>query len=255
MNDTYTPRRASAESSDEPRQKGGSPRRVRTSWGRLAVEFVVVFVVGLTLASILHHFYPMFVVPSTSMQPTLGVNERIVVTGAGAKLHRGDVVVFADEQQWVTPTTPSANPIDHFLIAVGVKPDDSKTYLVKRVVGLPGDRVASAGGGAPITVNSVAITEPYLYPGDNASDYPFDLTIPNGTMFVLGDHRSDSADSRCHFLSGQSGLVQQSTVVGVVGFSLKPWPTAVSRGTAFDAVPEPASSSDLSIIVTMPQCG
>lgn len=145
-----------------------------------------------------------FHIPSGSMEDTLLNGDRVVVsklTPGPFDLQRGDIVVFADPDHWLSEPPPTdSSALHRLLVFVGLAPDDSQEHLIKRVIGLPGDKVACCDANGRITVNGVAISEPYLKPGDapNGGRPPFTITVPAGRVWVMGDHRSDSADSRLH---------------------------------------------------------
>lgn len=145
-----------------------------------------------------------FHIPSGSMENTLVKDDRVIVsklTPRWTSLARGDVVVFSDPDHWLgeLPEAPRS-PLGRLLIFLGLAPDDSNDHLIKRVIGLPGDKVACCDKEGRVTVNGVAITEPYLKPGDtpNGGRAPFSVTVPAARVWVMGDHRSDSSDSRLH---------------------------------------------------------
>ncbi len=104
---------------------------------------------------------------------------------------------------------------------VGLLPADSDEHLIKRLIGLPGDKVACCDANGHVTVNGQPIDEPYLYEGDSPSETPFSITVPEGRLWVMGDHRSDSADSRSHSDSF-GGTIPMSDVVGKA--FVKVWP-------------------------------
>ena len=123
-------------------------------------------------------------------------------------LQRGDVVVFKDPNNWLNEEQSSA---------------PGGGYLIKRLIGLPGDVVECKGAGQPVTINGVAINETsYIRPGVDPSAFPFSVTVTEGRVFVMGDNRANSADSRYHQDDGDRGLVPISDVVGV-GIA-KYWP-------------------------------
>ena len=112
-----------------------------------------------------------FYIPSGSMEQTLQVNDRVFINVAGSYFSepkRGDVIVFKDSQGWIPSTQKTSSPLKDALSFAGILPDTSSNFLVKRVIGTPGDVVESDGNGK-IKVNGVEITEPYLYPGPPAS--------------------------------------------------------------------------------------
>jgi signal peptidase I len=102
------------------------------------------------------------------------------------------------------------------LTFVGLLPTDEGNHLIKRVIGLPCDHVVCCDSNDKITVNGLRLVEPYVYPGDSPSQQNFDITVPPGRVWVMGDHRSESADSRPHDLAsgGFKGSVPESLIVG-----------------------------------------
>jgi signal peptidase I len=130
---------------------------------------------------------------------------------------RGDIVVFSGQDSWGPDAAPpSTNPVlrvwDGLLADVGLY--SSQTYYIKRVIGLPGDRVACCTDGK-VTVNGVPLSEEsYLYPGNPPSTVKFNEMVPAGHVWVMGDHRSDSDDSRYHPGDPGGGAIPESQVVG-----------------------------------------
>ena len=164
-----------------------------------------------------------FSIPSGSMEDTLQVGDRVLVNKVVYHLRpieRGDIVVFDGTDSFVpAEQAPSRNPVAGVLAwlgqSIGIVPPDG-TDFVKRVIGVGGDRVACCDGQGRISVNGIAIDEPYLFPGDSPSDIAFDAQVPAGMLWVMGDHRSNSADSRSHLGDPGGGMVPQSRVVGRV---------------------------------------
>jgi len=163
------------------------------------------------------------------MENTLLVNDRVGVNKFGAifsEIKRGEVVVFRDPADWLS--TPVSDEVGlqkiakDALVFVGVIPDPSKQYLIKRVIGVGGDRVVCCNAKDQLEVNGVAISEPYIYPGDKPSDNKFDVTVPKDFIWVMGDHRGASADSRYHTDDPNGGMVPLEKVTGRALFVI--WP-------------------------------
>ena len=190
-------------------------------------ELVLVVVGALVVSTLLRAFVgQMFVIPSGSMENTLLKGDRVVVQKL-TDFHRGDVVVFTDPADWL-PDEPTEDPglRDRLLEIVGFPTASSPGHLIKRVVGLPGDTVVCCDAGGRVTVNGQALDETsYLYTGPDGeqvapSDVRFTVVVPRDRVFVMGDHRNLSADSRCHLSDtseqgrGQTAFVPVSDVVG-----------------------------------------
>ena len=179
-----------------------------------------------------------FSIPSGSMEDTLQVGDRVLVNRLvyhTRDIERGDVVVFDGSDSFVPAgQAPQRNPLAGALTwvgqSIGIVPPDS-TDFVKRVVGVGGDRVACCDADGRVTVNGVPVDESgYLFPGDAPSTQDFDVVVPQGMLWVMGDHRSNSADSRAHLGDPGGGFVPESKVVGRVMAVL--WP--VSRIQSVD---------------------
>ena len=187
-----------------------------------------------------------FYIPSGSMEQTLQVNDRVFINVAGSYFSepkRGDVIVFKDSQGWIPSTQKTSSPLKDALSFVGILPDTSSNFLVKRVIGTPGDVVESDGNGK-IKVNGVEITEPYLYPGNPPSEVPFKVTVPAGKYFVMGDHRSNSADSRYHISDG-TAFISKDDVQGnvfVVAWPLNHFGLLQDQSSVFSSIPAPTST-------------
>ena len=187
-----------------------------------------------------------FYIPSGSMEQTLQVNDRVFINVAGSYFSepkRGDVIVFKDSQGWIPSTQKTSSPLKDVLSFAGILPDTSSNFLVKRVIGTPGDVVESDGNGK-VKVNGVEITEPYLYPGNNPSEVPFKVTVPAGKYFVMGDHRSNSADSRYHISDG-TAFISKSDVQGnvfVVAWPLNHFGLLQDQSSVFSSIPAPTST-------------
>ncbi len=216
---------AAAESGTPPgpgsggrRRGAGRPRRKRSFWR----EFPVLVVVALLLAVVIKTYaIQAFFIPSGSMMNTLEINDRVLVNKLVYDvrgIHRGDIVVFNGDGSWDPGTVPvdtnfAVKFADGFASMFGFgHPGD---ILIKRVIGLPGDHVACCDAQDRVTVNGIPLSEKsYLYPGDAPSDSRFSTTVPPGRLWVMGDHRLISDDSRDHLGDPGGGTVPESAVVG-----------------------------------------
>ena len=189
----------------------------------LPILVIVALVVSLFIKSFLVQF---FYIPSGSMENTLQIKDRVAVNKVpfiSNNIKRGDVVVFRDPDNWLPEmidysTNQFVAKAKSALVTVGVLPNPAKQYLVKRVVGVGGDRVVCCTKEGNLTVNGVEVTEPYIFAGNKPSEMNFDVTVPKGKLWVMGDHRGASADSRYHQEDINKGFVPLSKVTGrVVG--------------------------------------
>jgi signal peptidase I len=217
----------------------------RSGFGALVRETVIVVGLSLVIATLVRIFLVQaFLIPSQSMEATLLVGDRVLVsklTTRFGEIQRGDVVVFADPDDWLAPIPDQdaatvGSRVRDALQFVGVLPDDSEGHLIKRVIGLGGDTVACCDDDGRVTVNGVAIDEStYLRPGDEPAASPFEVQVPSGELFVMGDHRSNSGDSRVN------GTVPEERVTGrafAVVWPISNW-AGLSRPDTFDAVQQP----------------
>jgi signal peptidase I len=178
-------------------------------------EFAAVVVGAVIVASLLRGFVgQMFIIPSESMQNTLQVNDRVLVEKLSS-IKRGQIVVFKDPGRWLTgPPAKERGPIGKAFQFIGVLPDTSTEHLIKRVVGLPGDQVACCDASGRVSVNDQPLDESsYLYVGPDGvevkpSQIRFEVVVPAGRIFVLGDNRTHSRDSRCHLNDFQAGEIK-----------------------------------------------
>ena len=191
--------------------------------GSLLREVPIIVVSALVVAVIIKTFFVhFFFVPSGSMQNTLAIGDRIAVNKFSAMfsdIRRGEVVVFKDPSNWLgSPPVPTGNviirEIKRALVDVGVEPDPATQYLVKRAVGVGGDHIVCCDAKGRLQVNGTSVTEKYLFPGNTPSDSTFDVTVPKGFIWVMGDHRGASADSRFHTDDVHKGFVPLNDVVG-----------------------------------------
>lgn len=207
----------------------GKPKDDKARKAANLLDLYLWFAIPLLIVLILRAFIiGFYVIPSGSMETTIQPGDRVMTSQlARGSVQRGDVIVFKDPAGWLARENGGSG--------------DS---LIKRVIGLPGDHVSCQGAGQPITVNGVAIDEtPYLKNGVNPSDTPFDVTVTENHVFVMGDNRPNSADSRYHQSDGANGLVPTNSIQGVA--TLTYWPLnrigiLESHHEVFDGVPDPS---------------
>lgn len=231
-----------ATESDEHEHSTG--RKIFTA-GR---EIVIVVVVALAVSAIVRAFlFQAFYVPSQSMENTLLINDRILVSKIDMRLShvkRGEIIVFKDPGGWLPPTTgdsSAAGVVQKGLQFVGLLPSTSEDHLVKRIIGLPGDHVKCCSVNREIVVNGKPLNETaYINPSGGTDQLQFDITVPKGNVFVMGDNRADSADSRYH-LSVRNGGVPISDITGRA--ILRIWPAdrwaTLPIPEVFSTVPDP----------------
>ena len=205
--------------------------RSRSKWRRfrknifvsLFIDLFVIAGTALVLSLLIKTFLVRsFFIPSGSMMETLQIDDRIIVNQLSPDLipiERGDVVVFKDPGGWLgeistTDLDPITAATDWVLSAFGLTAPDSSQHLVKRVIGVEGDQVICCDADGKITVNGQAITETYLEKGKEPSTMNFDVTVPANSLWVMGDNRDNSADSRFHADLPSRGFVAKEFVVG-----------------------------------------
>ncbi|MEU4624904.1 signal peptidase I [Actinoplanes sp. NPDC023801] len=160
-------------------------------------EYVILIVVAAVVALGVRTFLVQtFYIPSQSMEQTLLRDDKVLVNKTayrfGQEPARGQIVVFTPPSSW------GAEPGQHY---------------IKRIIGVAGDRVVCCDKDGTVTVNGRALAEDYLFPGDVPSELPFEVTVPAGNVFLLGDHRSESGDSRMH-LAADDGMVRVDRLIG-----------------------------------------
>lgn len=193
-----------------------------------------------------------FYIPSGSMESTLQINDRIIVNELVPRMvaiERGDVVVFQDPGGWLTPRAqPDRNwfmtGVDWTLAVVGLSAPDSNDHLVKRVIGLPGDTVECCNTFGQLSINGVPLDETYLeLPSGvtEASGTDFEVTVPDDALWVMGDNRYDSLDSRYNRNKPGKGFVPVENVVGrafLVSWPAERWSWLDNYPTVFGGVEE-----------------
>lgn len=166
-----------------------------------------------------------FLIPSGSMADTLHPGDRVIVNKLayrfGGEVQRGDVIVFdgtgsfVQEDEEESGTGTLAGLLRTVGGVLGLVSSTGNAY-VKRVIGVGGDSVRCCDGQGRIEVNGEPVNESYVYAGDKASDVAFDVEVPAGRLWVMGDHRSDSVDSREYLGSPGGGTVPVDEVIGRV---------------------------------------
>jgi signal peptidase I len=207
----------------------GRDGRKKHFWRELLTIVVAAAVLTLLVKAFVVQVYR---IPSASMENTLQIGDRVLVNKLVYHFRgvdRGDIVVFSGQDSWGPDAAPAAgNPLvrlyDDVLSVIGLH--SSQTYYIKRVIGLPGDRVACCTDGK-VTVNGVPLSESsYIYPGD-APSFQFQARVPAGHLWVMGDHRGDSDDSRYHTGNPGGGAVPENEVVGRAFWVI--WPVSQLR--------------------------
>jgi signal peptidase I len=203
---------------EPPQGRRGGKRRPSMSWW---VELPILLVFALVLALLIKSFVVQaFFIPSSSMENTLEIGDKVLVNKLVydfRSIHRGDVVVFNGDGSWdpvpVQPAPILSRVWDSISGLFGTAPGVHD--YIKRVIGVPGDHVACCNRHGQVTVNGVPLSEKsYLYPGDAPSEQRFSITVPADRLWVMGDHRSVSWDSRGHMNDPGDGTIPENHVVG-----------------------------------------
>ncbi|BCW79069.1 MULTISPECIES: signal peptidase I [Micrococcaceae] len=204
-------------------------------------EIATVVVIAVVLSFLIKTFlFRAFFIPSESMVNTLDVDDRIFVNLLVPEpfaLSRGDVVVFRDTKGWLGPAPAKAQGpftwVQDGLTFVGLLPDNSEQHLVKRVIGLPGDHVVCCDAGGKLTINGTSVDETYINPAEVPQVRNFDVTVPEGKVWVMGDNRNHSADSRAH-METDGGFVDLKDLEGKA--AIIAWP--LNRIKTLDNYPD-----------------
>ncbi|MBW5481993.1 signal peptidase I [Streptomyces bambusae] len=225
----------------------------RSFWKELPLLIGIALLLALLIKTFL---VQAFSIPSDSMQDTLQRGDRVLVDKLtpwfGSEPERGEVVVFHDPANWLAgEPTPEPNLAQQILSKIGLMPSADEKDLIKRVIAIGGDTVECKKGG-PVKVNGKELNEPYIFPGNTAcDDQPFGpLVVPKGKIWVMGDHRQNSQDSRYHMQDSTQGFVPVDKVVGravVVAWPVTRWSTLPVPDTfdqpGIDKQPAPAAAA------------
>lgn len=191
--------------------------------GSLLRELPLLLITAVIASVIVKAFlFQAFYIPSGSMENTLQINDRVIVNKLGnyvGHIDRGDVVVFVDPGGWLPPADISSSNsatalLKKGLVSVGLLPDPADQALIKRVIGVAGDHVVCCDTKGHLVINGKSIVEPYVAAGNTPSDMKFDITVPKSSIWVMGDHRGASEDSRYHQDDPRKGMVPISRIVG-----------------------------------------
>jgi len=203
-------------------------RKGRSFWRELPVLIVIALVIALVIKSFV---VQAFFIPTSSMEDTLDIGDKVLVNKLVyhfRSIQPGDIVVFNGDGSWepapasgpassdplVRLYDATADRLYHSILGLfGTAPGQED--FIKRVIGVPGDHVACCNASGDVTVNGVALQEQsYLYPGDAPSTQRFSITVPAGRLWVMGDHRSVSWDSRGHMQDPGDGTIPENMVIG-----------------------------------------
>ncbi|MGJ9658995.1 signal peptidase I [Actinotignum sp. GS-2025c] len=235
---------------------------VRNSRLRSVVEMALTVAVVLLVSVIIKTFFiQAFNVPSGSMETTLSTGDKFFVNRMvtdNEDLRRGDIVVFVDPGGWLDDVEENRSWIaqtgTRILQGIGLLPADSGHYLVKRIIAKGGDTVSCCGEDGRLQVNGVPITEEYLNYGVSPSLQKFEVKVPEGYLWMMGDNRANSKDSRWHQRESGNGFVPVDNVVGRAWYVFAPWSRhgrLPDMSHVFAGVPEPAAPA--SVRVALPE--
>ena len=241
MPPSYEPSETGAPAEKKPKGSG-----LRAYLVEMASVIAFALVVSILIKTF---FFQAFYIPSSSMTNTLEVGDRIIVNklaDSADDIHRGDIVVFVDPGGWLDHNTEERSAIVSVLYdvgeTIGLLPRNSGQHLVKRVIGVGGDEVECCGDGGEILVNGTPIDEPYIKPGTIPSGMEFRVIVPSGHLWVMGDNRSNSEDSRAHMGAPGGGFVPVDNVEGRVSLIMHPFSRFGGLGdysAVFEDVPDP----------------
>ncbi len=205
-------------------------------------ESILLVITAMVMAVIVKTFFlQAFYIPSESMEPTMLVDDKLLVQKVSywsGEPKRGDIVVFDDPGGWLgeEESRHATNPIQRALETVGLFPTGG--HLIKRVIGVGGDEVVCCTEAGKLTVNGKALDEPYLLDESATVDQRFDVVVPKNHLWVMGDNRGNSADSRSHLGDPGGGFIAEKEVVGKAWLRVWPWNRAgfIHKPSSFEVV-------------------
>jgi signal peptidase I len=231
----------SGDKSEEQPQEKSKKKKPMPLWQETILLLGLALILAVVIKTL---FVQAFYIPSPSMEPQFVKNDRILVQKVsywGSSPSRGDIVVFQDPGGWLDAADSNAphSPVTRLMEKIGLYPTGG--HLVKRVIGIGGDRVVCCDAKGRITVNGTALNEKsYLPKGTAPSQIKFDRTIPKDHLWMMGDNRAFSYDSRGHMGGPGGGFVDDDLVVGKVFALIWPWGRAeiIHRPGTFDHIPD-----------------
>lgn len=255
--DEMTEDRAPATAAVEDPPAEPRPRSRARSVGTFFRDVLLILMAAVVISWLIKTFLiRSFYIPSQSMEPTLHINDRIIVNQLVpdlTPLEHGDVVVFKDPGGWLPPEpeveqNPVVSAIDWVLSIVGLTAPDSNDHLIKRVIGLPGDTVVCCNEFGQMAVNGVPLDEPYLQLPEGVtkvSSDDFEVTVPEDSIWVMGDNRYNSQDSRYHRDLPGNGFVPFDDIVGraiLISWPIDRWTWLDNYPLVFSGVEDGAST-------------
>lgn len=230
------------------------------SLGRGLREMAIVVILALIISAGVRAFLgQVFVIPSASMADTVAVGDRVVAVKA-VGVERGDIIVFKDPGGWLEAPPAPREGAGRVLQFIGLLPDTSTNHLLKRIIGMPGDEVVCCDDNGSLVINGYSLDETsFLAPGSDPATIEFRVVVPAGRVFVLGDNRNASRDSRCHLATtlndglpqGTVAFVPMDNIVGPAMFRVAPLDRfgTLKRPTAFENVPPSALAAPVNPVI------
>lgn len=245
---------------DESQEPSSHARSGLGALGRGLREVVIVVVLALIISAGVRAFVgQVFVIPSGSMKDTVQIHDRVVAVKLVTP-KRGDIIVFKDPGGWLEAPAAPRQGAGRVLQFVGLLPDTSTNHLLKRIIGMPGDEVVCCDANGWLVINGYPMDETsYLAPGSNPATIEFRVVVPAGRVFVLGDNRNASRDSRCHLATtmndgqpqGTVAFVPMDNIVGPALLRVAPLDRfgTLKRPVIFNDVPAPTAPAPVNPVI------